>query len=293
MYSSNWKYEHSISIHSGGLGEGKQYGNSIYIPITGIPSHIGNQILKFDTEKSKISYIDTLDYPVDLVKDTDFLYIIHNSNMDYGIVTKIDIAHNKIVAQKKVSGVLRKIDFFDNNLYIFSDHVKEKKQSIEKLDLYLNIEAELANLETGFAVDTHYYNNKYFIVNNAKRDFQQPANSLSYLNLENKKLEQIPLSFLAPFQAFSYKNKLILTQYNIPQNTGFIVNVINEQLQQKKYTLKNVLFRSTVQNHYFYSTDQKNMYMYDIDKNFLLLATYPLAGDRDLSVSDFFILQSR
>ena len=118
LLSENWEVSKKISLKVGGLGAILQkvtiYKNKLYVPATGIPSNSDEQILEFDLDSTSIRYLKAENFPIDLEVDNDFLYVIHNSGLDEGVLAQVDIKKNIIIKK------LNSKEFYEKLLYLMT-----------------------------------------------------------------------------------------------------------------------------------------------------------------------------
>ncbi|MFX0561089.1 hypothetical protein TEPIDINF_002549 [Tepidibacillus infernus] len=110
LFSQNWDVVEEINLDIGGLQKEKIYKENLYVPVTGIPSEPGNK-----------RYIKTKKLPIKLVVKDNFLYVIHNTSIDSGLLTKINIKNNNIIKEKRLSGVLREIAIANDKINVIAD----------------------------------------------------------------------------------------------------------------------------------------------------------------------------
>ena len=111
LLSENWEVSKKISLNVGGLGSGLQkatiHKNKLYVRVLGASSNSDRQILEFDLDSASIRYLKAENFPVALEVDNDFLYVVHNSGADEGVLAQVDIKKNVIIKKIKLKGVLR------------------------------------------------------------------------------------------------------------------------------------------------------------------------------------------
>lgn len=121
LFSQNWDVVEEINLDIGGLQKEKIYKENLYVPVTGIPSEPGNKILEFNMKTGNKRYIKTKKLPIKLVVKDNFLYVIHNTSIDSGLLTKINIKNNNIIKEKRLSGVLREIAIANDKINVIAD----------------------------------------------------------------------------------------------------------------------------------------------------------------------------
>ncbi len=290
LYSKNWNIVKEINLNFGGLKKGEVYAEKLYIPVTGIPKKPGDKILEFDLKTGNIRYINTKKMPTKLVATDDFLYVIHNTRVNSGLLTKINLKSNSIIKETLLTGVLGEVSVTNNKVYVIADAPDTKRQYIHELDKNLDKINTKKNVYTAFPTDSLYFNNKLLIINNAKYDFSAPTSNIVALNNNTSTLELIKLKEVAPYQVFKNKDNIIITHYDFPTRSGSMVTVLNKELNQiNEYNLKNDLFLSHIGDNALYSFNNYNLYKYDID-DFKLLKEIQLKKIEGMVITDFFIL---
>lgn len=291
LFSQNWDVVEEINLDIGGLQKGKIYKENLYVPVTGIPSEPGNKILEFNMKTGNKRYIKTKKLPIKLVVKDNFLYVIHNTSIDSGLLTKINIKNNNIIKEKRLSGVLREIAIANDKINVIADDPVSKNQNIYELDENLNEINIEPNKFTAFPTDSLYFNGMLLIINNAKYDFLGPTNKIVAFKSKNSSLELVKLKEEAPYQIFKNDDNIIITHYDFPTRSGNKVTVLNNELNQKKvYYLKNDLYLSHMGDNVLYSLDHNyKLYQYNIN-DFALLSEYQLKKIKGMVIADFFVL---
>lgn len=300
LLSENWEVSKKISLKVGGLGTGLQkatiYKNKLYIPVIGVPSNPDRRILEFDLDSASIRYLRAENFPIALEVDNDFLYVIHNSNIDEGVLAKVDIKKNIIIKKIKLKGVLREVTISNDHVYVMGDHVQSGGQTIYEVSKSLNKIKVIKNQYTAFPIDSAIIGNELLIMNNSKVDFSGPVDAYTVLNIKTHNLSLVKLTEIAPYQLFDVGRNFIITHYFFPRNSGTKVTVIDKQTKrQKSYSLENNLYQSMIKNNKFYSIGThkgergipKNVYEYDLE-NFKLLQVHELTKEKNMVISNIF-----
>jgi hypothetical protein len=300
LMSKNWEVTKKISLKVGGLGTGLKkatiYKNKLYTPIIGSPSNPDRRIIEFDLDSASIRYLRTESSPVALKVDNNFLYVVHNSDIDESILAQIDIKKNTIIKKIKLKGVLREIITSSDRIYIMGDHIQSGGQTIYEVSKSLDKIKVIKNQYTAFPIDSAIIGNELLVMNNSKVDFSGPVDAYTILNIKTHNLSLIKLTEAAPYQLFDTGRNLIITHYFPPGNSGTKVTVIDKQTKrQKSYSLENNLYQSMIKDNKFYSTGTrkgergipKNVYKYDLE-NFKLIQVYELTKEKDMVISNIF-----
>ena len=300
LLSENWEVSKKISLNVGGLGSGLQkatiHKNKLYVRVLGASSNSDRQILEFDLDSASIRYLKAENFPVALEVDNDFLYVVHNSGADEGVLAQVDIKKNVIIKKIKLKGVLREITISNDHLYVMGDHIQSGGQTIHEVSKSLDKIKAIKNQYTAFPIDSAIIGNELLIMNNAKADSSGPVDAYTVLNIKTHNLSLLKLTEVAPHQIFDVGRNFIITHYSFPRNSGTKVTVIDKQTKrQKSYSLENNLYQSMIKNNKFYSVGTpkgergipRNVYEYDLE-NFKLLRVHELTKQKDMVISNIF-----
>ncbi|KAA9002368.1 hypothetical protein F4V43_13170 [Paenibacillus spiritus] len=292
FYSDDWKLIRTLKLSAGGVTPGKTYKGNYYFVSTGTPRHSGNQIIELNSQLNKLVTVPTSDYPMDVAIQRGYAFVIHNTDISYGELNKIDLASGKIVKQIKVPGVLRTITSNQDRIYVLSDHIQERMQHISVYDSELHAIHDYKNRLTTFSTDTFFLDpTTLMLANNAMDDFNGPAKVLATLHLESGKIQTIPWKGASPYQVLSYGESLLVPQYSLGQSTDNSITVINPDTGKvtHRFPLAAPPNRSLVHGNIFYSIWDNQVYQYDIENNFKWIATHPLQPTGDLRLIDFWV----
>ncbi|MEE6453236.1 hypothetical protein RAH41_22030 [Gottfriedia acidiceleris] len=288
FYNENFQMKKEININYGGIGKGKKYNNHYYLPITGTPFSAQNKILNINLKSNEIRYIDTFSKPIDLVKLNNYLYVIHNSELRKGKVSKINLKNNKIVKEISLKGVLKKIACINDEIVVVGDDVEGLKQKIYFLTTNLKTKNKIVNEKTAFPTDIALNGSLIYVINNAKNDFSGPTNQIIQIDKKTKKSKLVELNFLGPWEIFFNKRSTYITQYDFSNKTGSRIQIIDESNNTRKLLkLNNDPILSKLDNKHFYSSDNKGMYIYDI-QTFKLTHSMTFK-DKDHTLIDFIL----
>ena len=301
LFSSDWKIKKKIFINAGGLAgrfrKFKKYKHKLYIPVMGVPSAPDNRILELDLNNLNIKYFRVRDLPITLDLNDKFLYVTHNSALNYGILSKIDIEKNKIVKEIKLEGLLTEVALANNRIYVMAEDPPSGRQTIYELDESLEQKRVIENKYTAYATDSTIDDNKLLIANISDANKAGPAGAYTQLDLDTRQLSYINLPEVSPSQIFNLGNKLMITHYFFPRSTGNFVTVIDKKSNNKKvFALENKLIQSSVEGNRFYSLGKaltergisRRIYEYDLD-SFKLLHVQEIAINNNMVISLFFI----
>ncbi len=289
LYTDDWKEVKKIDLKVGGLQQITQFGDNIYIPVLGIPNKPDHRILVFNTKNESIHYINTKSFPLKATVSGNYLYVIHNTRMNEGMITKINLTNNQIINSLSLQSVPREIIATEENVFVISDNPAIKKQTIYQLDKNLTKLAAIVNPYTAYPTDVMNINNKLLIMNVAKNDFSGPIDKYTELDLKNNEITLVSLKSLAPHKIFKVNDKLIISHYDPPANTGNEVSVIDVQGENEKiYDLKNTLYRTKINSSKLISINNSMAYEYNI-KTFDFVNKYRLRNDSNKIISDFFV----
>lgn len=288
FYGENGTYKKSIKLDVGGLREFRKYKDKLYIPVLGIPSKPNNKIVELDINNLTIRYLTTENLPVKVVVKDRYLYSIHNSSLDSGYITKLDIEDNRIVSKKKIMGVPREINASDDYVYAITDDPKGHEQRIYKLDFDLNEVKQLSNKITAFPTDSIFIKDSLILVNVAKNDFTGPTNQLFMINTSTYQSKALQLKERAPYKIYKTSEKQLIIHYDPPVSSGDKISVIDNDNNQRVYQLQNNLFRTKLSEDKLFSIELGKLYKYSLN-NFNLEKTFEMETPKDMVIVDFFV----
>lgn len=290
FYSKDWKETKRVPLNVGGIQQSVINNGKLYAPVLGTPTSPQNKIIEYDFKKDIVKYIKTEAFPVKLKVKDNFLYVLHNTNISSGTITKISLKTNKTIKQTVVKGTVKDIAISDNKVFVTADNVRENKQTIYILNQDLILKDDVINNKTAFTTDTAIINQKLYLMNVAKNDFSNPTDLLTIFNIKTKKIKVNKLKSPAPYQMLVTNNKLLVTHYNPPADSGNQISVIDKKTNEmNNITLKNNLFKSIVNKNSFISVDSKGtVYEYNL-KNFKLKNKYKLNLKNDMVITDLFL----
>ena len=289
FYSDKWEKGDNIQLDVGGVQESIEYEGKLYAPVVGTPSSPNDKILQYDIENRKVNYIKTEPFPVKLKAKKNFLYVLHNTNLKNGTLAKINLKDNEIIKKKTIKGTIKDLNITDNKIYVTADNVRKENQTVFVMNLDLDIQNEIINNETAFTTDTAIINQTLYLMNVAKNDFSNPTNQLTEVDIENEKLKTSTLKNPAPYQVITSKDKLFITHYNPPSDSGNHISVIDIATNEvREFTLENKPYKSIISNNSFISMDSNGtIYEYDL-KKFKLKKTQKLKMEKGMIITDFF-----
>jgi hypothetical protein len=289
LLDKNFKEVSEFTLPFGGLAKGKQYNNHYYIPVTGIPSSSKDQtIIDFNLQTEKITFIKTLEHPVDLAASKGYLYIVHNTAIDSGEVAKINLKTRKIIQTIKLKGVLKRISIQNGIIMVVGDDVKGMKQYIHLLSMDLKLKMEERNPYTAFPTEIVRDNQSAYIVNNAKNNFTGPADTLVQYSLLTKQFKQMQLKAEAPWELLQRNHTFYMTYLDFTRSFGSKVSVSDTHFTSSKiFLLKNIPELSLIKGEYFLSCDGHRLYVYHL-KDFTLVKKIGIT-DSNMFVTGVFM----
>ncbi|WP_440603931.1 hypothetical protein [Bacillus sp. GB_SG_008] len=256
--------------------------------ITGTPTKIDNRVLVLNLETLETTYIKTEELPINLSINGDFGYVIHNSDLTSGIITKIDLRNDKIVKQLELPGNPRNITINEDGVYVIADNVEEKSQTIYWIDKQLNSTTPIHNEFTSVPNDSAIIDGNLYIMNMSNKDLTGPTNRLTWVDSSSREIKLAELNEPSPYQIFNIGSERVIIHFDPISASGGSVSVLDSDNNTKKhYKLKNLPFKSHVYGDLLYTTDLKKLYIYDLNE-FRLQESHELPVDEDMVMVDFF-----
>ncbi|CCQ93834.1 exported hypothetical protein [[Clostridium] ultunense Esp] len=295
FYSEEGSLVKKISINHGGLKEGKVYQNKLYIPVTGVPKAIDHKVLEVDLETFHIRYLDTDVLPVSLAVDDQYVYVLHNSKLKTGSLTKINIKENRIEKKIELEGQFGwgRIYVDKDDVFVAVDQVFEKRQIIYKLNKNLELKGQIINKQYSAPTDMRVIDGTLYLITRSKRDplewrITGPANQLIEVKLNQfDKLIMESLNTPSPHRIFESDDQILITHDRIP--TGSKITMIDKKTrEQKTVTVTDQLPVCTVKDNKLYGISDFQFSLYEMD-DFKKIKTYDLNPKKEYQVVDLFV----
>jgi hypothetical protein len=288
LFTPDWKLVKTISLDVGGINTAYKYKDIIYMPITGTPTNPESRILIFNLKTLNTSYVKTLDLPMKISVDENFAYVIHNSTMTSGILTKIDLNKNKIVKRLELKGFPRDVRIVKNNIYVISDNIMKKSQTIYKINKQLDKPVMIYNNLTSVANDSLFINGNLYIMNMSNKDHTGPTDQLTIINPSSKKLQMVQLKTTSPYQIFDLGSEKAVIHFDPIAMANATVSILDSNnITKEQFDLKKLAYKSHIYNNFLYTTDLNKINIYDM-KKFELQTSNQLPIDKNMVVVDFF-----
>ena len=277
FYNKDLKRIGSQKIKLGSMGSSfdlpRTYGRNMYV----IPKGIGNT--------KDLSVI--MEYNMDTGNYKTYNIKQHNMNSfsvnDTSIYTVNTLNYNSIIScYNKNSGNIKtisiekvyieRIDLYEDTLYAFGMIYDSKgiKSFLYLIDTKsFNIIDKIDISESGMS---QFYSNKIgdnlYFTNQTEMSFsgEQPSKTITKFNIKDKTISNIQLKEEFPFQILSYKNKLIISNYDLVQLKGNKITIYDPTTnEQKVVTVENNLAQIFIKDDKLYSMDRDYLYVYSIN----------------------------
>ena len=284
FYNEDLKKIGAQKIELGSMGSSfdlpRVYDKNMYV----IPKGIGNAkelsvIMEYNMETGNYKTYDIKQHNINSfsVDDTS-IYTVNTLNYN-SIISCYNKSSGKVKTISIEKVYIERIDLYDDTIYAFG--MLNDNQGIKSY-LYL---IDTKNFEIADKIDIsesgigQYYSNKIednlYFTNQTEMSFraEKPSKTLSKLNIKDKTISNIQLKEEFPFQILKYKNKLIISHYDLVQIKGNKITIYDPKTnEQKVVTLENELAQIHIKDDKLYSMDRDYLYVYSInDTEFKLI----------------------
>lgn len=276
FYNKDLKKTKTQEIKLGSMGSSfdlpRMYDKNMYV----VPKGIGNQknltvIMEYNIETSKYKTYDIKQPGINSFAVNDKSIYTANTLNNESIISWYD-KHSenlKTITQKDI--YIDSINLYGDTLYAFA---MKKDNNGTKSYLYLidtksfkitNI-IDISKSGKGQNYSTKIGNDIYFTNQNEISDNEQGSYNLSKINIKNKTVSNIRLKEKYPFQIINYKDKLIISHYDLVQMQGNKVTIYDPKTNdQQVVTIENNLCQIFIKDNKLYSRDREYLYVYSID----------------------------
>lgn len=264
-----------------------------------IPAGLGNtkdtkKVIGIDKSTFSIE-----EYPFDHIALNDIaaseskIYAVNTLNGDtyLSCYNKEDKSSKEIMIENEyICGITD----VDGKIYAFSATMQDP---VPKFTLYiynqaLNLIDEIDISDYGttqlkFLVDG---NDLYTGVMNTKDDL--PGTTLMKISTETHEIEEIDIGEKFPNDIYNYKDKLIITNYDPVSNEGTKITVLDKNSYGKQtIDLGEPLTLTEIYNNYLFVVNERNIKVFDIDKDFDLVQESVLEKDADTYISAILLMK--
>ncbi|MBU3093413.1 hypothetical protein KPL35_15215 [Clostridium sp. CF011] len=283
FYNKDLKKTGTQKIKLGSMGSSfdlpRMYGKNMYV----VPKGIGNQkeltvIMEYNTETSKYKTYDMKQHGINSFAVNDKAIYSANTLSNESIISWYDKRSGNLKTISKEGIYIDRIDLYNGTLYAFA---MEKDNDGNKSHLYL-IDTKSFKItdiiDISKSGEGHNYSTKigddiYFTNQYEVSDTERGSYNLSKFNIKNKTVSNIKLKERYPFQILNYKNKLIISHYDLVQMQGNKITIYDPGTnEQDVVTLENNLGQISIKDDKLYSKDGEYLYVYSINnKTFKLI----------------------
>ena len=206
------------------------------------------------------------------------IYTVNTFNYN-SIISWYDKSSENIKTISKEDVYIGRIDLYDDMLYAFGmlkdgDGLKSYLYLIDTSSFKITDTIDITESGISQEYSTKVGDDIYFTSQTEKADMaEQPSNILTKFNIKDKTITNIDLQEEYPFQIIKYKNKLIISHYDLVQGQGNKITIYNPKTgEQQGVTLENNLSQIFIEDDKIYSRDSDYLYVYAIkDTHFELI----------------------
>lgn len=281
FYNKDLKKIGSQNIKMGSMGSyfdlPRIYGSNMYV----IPKGIGSEkdltvIMEYNLETGKYKTYNIGQPGMNSFAVNDnAIYTVNTLNYN-SIISRYDIASGNLRTITIEQVYIGRLDLYDETLFAFGD-IKED----DGLKSYLYL-IDTKNFKMIDTIDiskcgtSQNYSTKigdYIYFTSQTDTYDQGSDTLTKFNIKDKMISIIKLQELYPFQILNYRDKLIISHFNLVQAQGNIITMFDPITnEQKVLNLENNLAQILIKDDKLYSMDGDFLYVYSIsDKDFKLL----------------------
>ena len=284
FYSKDLKKVGSQKIELGSMGSSfdlpRLYGKNMYV----IPKGIGNTkdlsvIMEYNMENGKYKTYDIKQHNMNSFSvDHTSIYTVNTLNYN-SIISCYDKSSGKINTISIEKAYIERIDLYDDTLYAFGmlndkNGVKAYLYLIDTKSFKITDKIDISESGISQYYSTKIGDNLYFS-NQTELSFkaEQPSKTLTKFNFKDKSISNIHLKEEFPFQILNYKNKLIISHYDLVQIKGNKITIYDpKNNEQQVVALENNLAQIYIKDDKLYSMDRDYLYVYSInDSGFKLI----------------------
>lgn len=276
FYNEAFQKIQAKKIEMGSMGSPfdlpRVYGRNMYV----IPKGIG--ALKDLTVLMEYN-MDTGEYKTYDMKQpglnsfsVDSRYVYTANTLNYtSKISRCDRNSGEIKAISIKDTYVSRIDLYGDRLYVFAALIGGSETEaylylidtkdfkiMDKIDITKYGISQYYSARVG---DSIYFTNQTELMDNN----EQGTNNLCRFNIRDKTLSNIKLKESYPFQILEYKDKLIISHFDMVQARGRKITIYDPKSgNQQSATLDNDLNQILIRNDKLYSMDNDNMYVYSI-----------------------------
>jgi len=257
------------------------YNNNMYV----IPQGIGNRkeltvVLEYNMETGESKTYDMKQPAMNSFAVNGKSIYSSNTLNNESIISWCDKSSGNVKTIKEKNIYIGRIDLYDDTLYAFVDRKDDIVSSsylylidtksfkiTDKIDISKSGGGEQYSTKIG---DDIYFTNQNEISNTSG----QGSYNLTKFNIKNKTITDIKLKENYPFQIIIYKDKLIISHYDLVQIKGNKITIYAPKTGiQQVVTLENELSQIFIKDDKLYSMGREYLNVYSIDNtNFELLS---------------------
>ncbi|XOS92230.1 hypothetical protein ACLMAB_28905 [Brevibacillus laterosporus] len=279
-------------LQSGTYQKPRTFNEILYLTVLGSNISATESIIGINLQNFKISEYKVDDVPIAFDVDEKYIYSANSIINGETSFKKIDIKKNQILAKKNFSGVSNYVHQTKNHVYLFIDEKSDKQKcyKLNKRDLSIVKDWEIT-IATG-ALDGNEIDGILYITNTLKAGSKEEVSkSVMMIDLETDKITYKNLDYPS-YQVLNKDKNIYFSNYSITDNKGNYVTLAKEDTQKKlnivlTKQLKGNLVISKIINNKFITTDENQIYEYDL-KTFDLLRIRPVPTDMQLSTFFYY-----
>lgn len=294
FYNKNFENKGTQEINLGSMGSSfdlpRIYNNNMYV----VPKGIGNKkdltvVMEYNMENGKYETYDMKQPGINSFAVNDKSLYSANTLNNKSIISWYDKSSGNVKTISEEDIYIGRIDLYGDTLYAFGTI---KNNDGKKCYLYIidtksfkvldKIDISKSGSNQNYSIKVAgdiYFTSQYEISGTAVKG----SYNLSKFNIKDKTISNIVLKEDYPFQIINYKDKLLISHYNLVQTQGNKITIYDPKTnEQQGVTLENNLSQIFIKDDKLYSRDGEYLYVYSINTFKLLnkIDIYTRRGDK-------------
>lgn len=269
-------------------------GDEIYLLTEGLGnSRDAKKAISINKDKFQVK-----EYPVkneainSIAVSENYIYTINtlNSNTHIERVNKDDFGSKEIIIDNEyVTGLTAVGD----KLYVFAS---KNLGQMQEFYLYVyNEELEIIDkkdiTEYGTAQYKFMQDEDYLYVGVTYTNKDSPASLILKISIKTNGIEEIDIKEKSPNDILKYKEKILITNYELVTNQGDKITVLNsDSKEMETIELNTKTELSGIMGEILVIANQEKLSLYDIENNFELIKQIDIEKDDDSYISSLIIL---
>ncbi len=245
--------------------------NHVYLNSIGVASVFSDKVIDINLANNEYKTYDIAYGIWSITSYGNYVFTSH-SPVGSSIISKYNKDTQKIESTLKIDGQVTHINILNGFIYAFSTIIPDDKKLPFKLVVTVidpnnfKIQNKFETDSDIYVSDSFYKDDTIFFVANKQPNDSNPSKKLYKLNPNDGTISNIELKAEYPYQIISYKQKLLISNYNPIENHGNQLTIVNlETNSTDSISFEHDLNQIDTYNDYLIASDNHYIYMYDLN----------------------------